>query len=195
VTAITPTPPHRRNPEADEDITLIQTGADRPSGESPQPAVRHRRVPRWLLWVLASAAVFFIVLFIAADYAFHHAEPMLRARVVASLQERFRSPVQLDALHISVLNGLQVSGEGLRILNLEGRTPQTQGQPPMLSIRSFQFSTSVRQLLEPVMRLSEVRVQGMQLNIPPKDERGLKKNASSAAPASASPSAKSSAAT
>jgi hypothetical protein len=129
-------------------------------------------VPRWLLWVLASAAVFFIVLFIAADYAFHHAEPMLRARVVASLQERFRSPVQLDALHISVLNGLQVSGEGLRILNLEGRTPQTQGQPPMLSIRSFQFSTSVRQLLEPVMRLSEVRVQGMQLNIPPKDERG-----------------------
>jgi hypothetical protein len=132
-------------------------------------------MPRWVEVVVVASLVVVVALAIAVEYAVRHAVPMLRQRVVASLEERFRSPVELDSLQISVINGLQVTGQGLRILNLnanERDEAYPAGLPPMLSVKSFQFRTGVRQLLEPVMRVNEVEVQGMQLNIPPKDQRG-----------------------
>jgi hypothetical protein len=114
-----------------------------------------------------AAFVALIVAIAALAYAAHNAEPILRRRVVATLEDRFQSPVELDALHISVLRGLQVSGSGLRILDPNWPTAQ-----PTLSVASFHFRTGVRQLLEPTMRVDEVWVQGMQLTIPPKAERG-----------------------
>ena len=41
----------------------------------------------------------------------------------------------------------------------------------MLSVQSFQFHTGLRQLFEPTMNVALVRVQGMQVNIPPHGER------------------------
>jgi hypothetical protein len=95
--------------------------------------------------------------------------------VIASLQQRFHSPVELDALHISLLRGLQVTGSGLRIRYLAGPDEpdvRPQGAPPMLSVKSFEFRSGIRQLFEPTMRVVTVYVQGMQLNIPPKQQRG-----------------------
>jgi hypothetical protein len=108
-------------------------------------------------------------------YVIHNAEPILRRRVIASLQQRFHSPVELDALHISLLRGLQVTGSGLRIRYLAGPDEpdvRPQGAAPMLSVKSFEFRSGIRQLFEPTMRVVTVYVQGMQLNIPPKQERG-----------------------
>jgi hypothetical protein len=42
----------------------------------------------------------------------------------------------------------------------------------MLSVDSFDFHTTVRQLLEPTMRIDLVHVRGMKLNFPPKAKRG-----------------------
>ncbi|HEY4380887.1 MAG TPA: AsmA-like C-terminal region-containing protein [Acidobacteriaceae bacterium] len=125
-------------------------------------------IPRWLVWLGATALVVFAALGIVAEYVAHHAEPILRRRVIASLQEHFHSRVELDELHISVMQGLQVSGNGLRIW------PETavDGVNPVLGVKTFEFRTSIRQLMEPTMRIGEVRLQGMQLRIPPKQERG-----------------------
>ncbi len=127
----------------------------------------------------------FLLLVVAAgvvvEYVVHHAEPIVRRRVIASLQQRFNSPVELDALHISVFKGLQVTGEGLRILRIAGpERPDAQeksmggagGAAPMLSVKSFEFHAGVRELFEPTMRVAVVRVSGLDLNIPPKGERG-----------------------
>jgi hypothetical protein len=121
----------------------------------------------------------FLALLVAAgvvvEYVVHHAEPIVRRRVVASLQQRFNSPVELDALHISVFRGLQVTGEGLRILRIAGPNEpdvHKQGAAPMLSVKSFEFRAGVRELFEPTMRVEVVRVDGLQLNIPPKEDRG-----------------------
>jgi hypothetical protein len=108
-------------------------------------------------------------------YVVHNAEPILRRRVIATLEDQFKSPVELDALHISLLQGLQVSGSGLRILYLgENDEPGSRADDvaPMLAVKSFEFRTGLRELFQPVMRVSLVHVQGMELRIPPKGERG-----------------------
>jgi hypothetical protein len=110
-----------------------------------------------------------------AGYGVRNAEPILRRRVIASLEGRFHSPVELDALHISLAKGLEVSGSGLRIRYLAGPSEpdvQPRGAAPMLSVESFEFRTGLRQLFEPTLRVVEVHVQGMRLDIPPKQERG-----------------------
>jgi hypothetical protein len=131
--------------------------------------------PLWLSRLGLVVLVLVVVLGAAGEYIAHNAEPMLRERVVANLEQRYHSPVQLDELHLSLLHGLQVTGKGLRILNIAGPArpdAHPEAGTPMLSVRSFQFRTGVRELFEPTMRIVTVYVQGMQLNIPPKQDRG-----------------------
>lgn len=145
------------------------------AGQTERAGARRRRIPRWAAW-MGGALLFALVLAAAAvGYVIHNAEPILRERVVASLEDRFHSPVELDSLHISLLRGLQVTGSGLRIRYLAGPTQpdsQPQSAPPMLSIGNFEFRTGLRELLEPTMRVVLVTVDGMQLHIPPKQDRG-----------------------
>jgi len=140
-----------------------------------QSAPVRRRTPRWVLRLGAAVLVLVAIAVGAIAYVAHNAEPLLRRRVVANLEDRFHSPVELDALHISVLHGLQVSGSGLRIQYLAGPTHpdvQSQGAAPMLSVKSFEFRSGLRELFEPTMRVVTVYVQGMELHIPPKQDRG-----------------------
>ena len=70
-----------------------------------------------------------------------------------------------------------VTGGGLRILYLAGPTkPDVRpNAPPMLMVDSFEFGTGWRELLRPTTRVVAVKVQGLQVNIPPKEERGQAK--------------------
>jgi hypothetical protein len=128
-------------------------------------------------WIARSGIVIFailLVIIVALTVFAHRAEPMLRARVIRNLSERFHSPVELDELHLSLFSGFRIEGRGLRILYIAGPTkPDAQpGAPPMLSIRSFQFRSGFRELLEPTLRVVTVKVQGAELHIPPREERG-----------------------
>jgi hypothetical protein len=102
-------------------------------------------------------------------------QPRMREKVVETLSARFNSPVELDRLSLSVDKGVIVTGGGLRILYLAGPTKPdanpAAGQP-MLSVQNFEFKTGLRELLRPTTRLVTVRVQGLQIHIPPKQERG-----------------------
>jgi hypothetical protein len=135
---------------------------------------KHGRLRRWLIWSALVCASVLVILTIAFEYAMHNAGPILRSRVIATLEERFRSPVELDSLNIAFTNGIQVSGGGLRIVNfgMKERGMRAEDEQPMLSVDSFDFHTTVRQLLEPVMRIDLVHVRGMKLNMPPKAKRG-----------------------
>jgi hypothetical protein len=141
--------------------------------------VRHgkplRRPRRWLMWSGGLVLLLVVVVVAVVAYVLHNAEPILKRRVIATLEERFHSPVHLDELHISLLKGIEVSGSGLRILYLAGPAEpdvRPQGAPPMLSVNRFVFRSGLRQLFEPTMRVMTVQVDGMQLNIPPKQDRG-----------------------
>jgi hypothetical protein len=168
--------------ENDEDAGVAHTSVKEQAEQTslgwpsvPPEGKRGRSFPRWLSRLGAVALVIVVVALVVVAYVIHNAEPILRRRVIASLQDRFQSPVELDSLHISLLRGLEVSGGGLRILHLAGPNQpdsQPQGAAPVLSVKSFDFRTGLAQLFEPTMHVVEVRVQGMQVNIPPKQDRG-----------------------
>jgi hypothetical protein len=145
----------------------------------PMPDAQPDSRPRERSWLaIFGTAVLVLVIggITTLAYLARHAEPILRRRVIAFLEARFRCPVELDELHISVVKGLEVSGVGLRVLRQpvppQDVSPQPlEGGPPLLTVANFQFHTGIRALLEPTMRIATVHVQGMQLSIPPRQER------------------------
>lgn len=128
---------------------------------------------RWIAWSGAVLVVLVVAGAIAVRWALRQIEPRLRQKVVETLSARFHSPVELDRLSVSMRNGVIVSGGGVRILSLAGRTKLVAqpDAPPMLAVDSFEFGTGWRELLRPVTRVVSVKVHGLQVNIPPKEER------------------------
>jgi AsmA-like C-terminal region len=126
------------------------------------------------LWVGAVFVLLAIVGAMAVEWALRQMQPRMRKRVVETLSARFHSPVELDRLSLSLNRNVIVSGGGLRILYLAGPTKPDANPhaPPMLTVESFEFRTGWRELLRPTTRLVTVKVRGLQVNIPPKGERG-----------------------
>lgn len=137
-------------------------------------ATTRRPHRRWIAWVGSVFVVLVVVGVAAVRWGLQQIEPMLRRKVVETLSARFHSPVELDRLSLSMRRGVMVTGGGLRILYLAGPTkPDVRpNAPPMLVVDSFEFSTGWRELLRPTTRVVLVKVRGLQVNIPPKDERG-----------------------
>jgi hypothetical protein len=126
------------------------------------------------LWLGAVLVVLLVAGVVAVQWGLRQIEPRLRQKVVETLSARFHSPVELDRLSVSMRNGVIVRGGGLRILYLAGPTkPDARpNAPPMLVVDSFEFGTGWRELLRPTTRVVSVKVHGLQVNIPPKEERG-----------------------
>jgi hypothetical protein len=130
-------------------------------------------VRRWIVWVSAALVVLLVAGVIAVRWGLRQVEPMLRRKVVETLSARFHSPVELDQLSLTMSRGVIVTGGGLRILYLAGPTkPDARpNAPPMLVVDNFEFGTGWRELLRPTTRVVSVKVRGLQVNIPPKEER------------------------
>jgi hypothetical protein len=139
----------------------------------------HRTRNRWHIALGSVLAVCLLAVVLAAEYAIHHAEPVLRASVVQSLSARFHSPVELDDLHVSVTHGIVVHGAGLRILYLAGPTQpsmtELQGKlpPPMLSVKNFSFRISLHDIKRMNARIAIVQIDGLEVHIPPHTQDGV----------------------
>jgi len=134
---------------------------------------RRRRIRPWMWWMIWIAFGLGVTVLIVLAWVAHNAEPILKQRVIANLEQRFQTHVELDELHISVFKGLQVTGKGLRIdqpadAREQTATPST---APLIFVRSFSFRTGVRQLMEPAMRLDLVRVDGLRIRVPPRQKQ------------------------
>jgi len=132
-----------------------------------------RRPRRWVVVLIlgALAVIAGMVIFVI-----DHAEPMLRAHVIETVSTRFKSKVELDTFHVSVFPGLQVSGEGLRIFG--GTDPQSH-QPaiqPIIKVAHFRFRTWISDLFRSPMHVDTVYVEGLELNLPPKERQAAMKN-------------------
>ena len=127
------------------------------------------------MWTGAAFVVLAIAAALGVMWGLRQMEPLMKKRVVETLSARFHSPVELDRLSLSMRRGVVVTGGGLRILYLAGPTkPDVRpNAPPMLTVESFEFGTGWRELLRPTTRVLAVKVHGLQVNIPPKEERGV----------------------
>jgi hypothetical protein len=131
---------------------------------------RHRRKRLWE-WIGIFA---FIGLAIAAGtvrFVIARAQPILRARVIDTLSNRFDSKVELESFHVSVLDGVVVSGDGLKLFGKDDPNSYEPGVQPLISIQEFRFQTAMRSLFRSPMHVDTVYVKGLELNIPPSQHR------------------------
>ncbi len=104
---------------------------------------------------------------IAAQIAMNRAEPILRTRVIETLSTRYDSRVELDQFHVSVVRGFEAEGGGLRLYPRKSLATQ-----PLVAIAKFAFRVSWSSVLHTPMHVGQVTVEGMAINIPPREERG-----------------------
>ena len=136
----------------------------------PQLVPRRRR-SRLRYWIVGIALLIVAVVVICIRIVIARAEPILRTRVIETLSTRFESPVELAELHVSIANGLHISGKGLKIFGATDPNPTAPGVQPLLAIREFRFGTPLRDLFREPMRVNTIYVDGLVMNIPPKSDR------------------------
>jgi hypothetical protein len=128
-------------------------------------------------WVRVTAWVSFAIFLISAacfiEFAiyFRRAEPILKKRVIETLATRYDGRVELDTFQASVWHGFEVTGSGLKIYPNEFDSPQ-----PLFSAEKFTFRATWRDLMRTPMHIGTVRVTGLDIYIPPKNERNTTPN-------------------
>jgi hypothetical protein len=135
----------------------------------------HKPSKRWR-WIVGIVLVLAAIIIVLGDIVISHAEPILRERVVETLSSRFHSKVELDGFQVSLLQGLQVSGEGLRLFGETDANTHQPGIQPLIGVAEFRFRTGVMNLFRAPMHVNTVYVKGLSLNLPPREQRQQIKN-------------------
>ena len=121
-------------------------------------------------WIAVSLLIAVIVLAAAVEWVMHRAEPILKGRVIETLSTHFDSRVEMDGFHVSVLKGLDVSGDGLRIFAPDD-VVAAGAKDPLISLGHFSFHANLGGLFLKPMHVSTVYVTHMVIDIPPKEIR------------------------
>lgn len=124
------------------------------------------------LWSGIAVALLFavIAIFTVVEFMLHRAEPILRGRVIETLSTRFDSRVELEKFHVSVLKGLGVSGDKLRIYPPDD-VVAAGAKNPLIALGHFSFEADLGGLFKRPMHVGTVHVTGMAIEIPPREMR------------------------
>ena len=133
------------------------------------PEISKRRRGPWA-WVGISLLIAFAVLAVVAVVVVDHAGPLLKGRVIETLSTDFNSRVELDTLNVSVLPGLQVSGDGLRIFPPDN-VVAAGAKDPLIAVKHFAFHSGLIGLFIKPMHVHAVNVSGLQITVPPASVR------------------------
>ena len=114
---------------------------------------------RRTLIALAGVAVVLLLLLLSLPIA---VEPRVKQRLVNALGERFDSEVQVETLTVSLLPRPRLSGRGL-VLRHKRRTDV----PPLVMLASFSGEAGLVGLLSDPVRISNLRLEGLEINVPP----------------------------
>ena len=138
-----------------------------------QEQVRLRRsfLHNGWFWLAISVSVAAIAVLVAVQVTLRHAEPVLKDRVIRTLSAHLDSRVELDQFGVSVLNGLTVSGAGLRIFP-NNQAIASRSNQPLIAVGRFDFHADLAALFFRPMRIGTVYVRGLAITIPPKHDGG-----------------------
>jgi len=135
---------------------------------TPKTAIEASKSKRHtVLWIVAGCFLLILVAgLVATIWLRHRVEPFLRARVIESLSARFESRVELAEFHVDVLDGLAVQGSGVKLY------PRIfESEQPLFVVSKFTFRTTWTKLLRSPIHIEHVFVKGLEINLPPKDQR------------------------
>jgi len=109
----------------------------------------------------------FAAAFITFAIYFHRAEPILKNRVIQTLSTRYDSRVELATFNVSAWRGFEVTGTGLKLY-----PNQLQMSDPLFSVQKFTFRIEWQGLLRNPMHVHLVHIYGLDIHLPPKQQRG-----------------------
>jgi hypothetical protein len=114
---------------------------------------------RRYLSAIAGVAVLLLLLLLSIPIA---VEPRIKQRLVNALGERFDSEVELQALTVSLLPRPRIAGQGLVLIH-----KHRADVPPLVMIASFSGEAGLMGLLTDPVRISSIRLEGLEINVPP----------------------------
>jgi hypothetical protein len=138
---------------------------------SSKPSPNQSGRAKWWKWIGIAAVIFLAVAVVCVQLAVNRVQPTLRARVIETLSNRFNSRVELANFQVSIVDGIQVSGGGLKLFGKNDPNPYEPGVQPLIGIQEFRFRTSLASLFRSPMHVDTVYLKGLELNIPPKGDR------------------------
>jgi hypothetical protein len=122
-----------------------------------------RPVSNALLIVISLIVIAIVALTVTG---IHLSNPYLHKKVVEMLQEKFHANVELREFHVYLFPGARIEGAGLALRH-EGRTDV----PPLISINEFSAEAGILGWLGKPWKISQVKLKGLVIQIPPKGER------------------------
>ena len=117
------------------------------------------------LWVATGIAL--VGLGITVEVVVSRSAPILKGRIIETLRTRFQSRVDLDGLQVSVLRGLEIEGDGLRIYRPEGAASSSE---PVISVAHFSFHSGIFGLFFKPMHVGTVTVSRLEIKTFPHGE-------------------------
>lgn len=124
---------------------------------------RHRR----LMWIGGVLLLLLIAAAVTISVVLHHAEPYLRARLLAELEQRFHARVELDSFRVSLINGLWAEGKGLRVWPA-ATSGNSNSSAPLIRLAEFRFHAPLHYSPGKPIYVSLVELKGLDVDIPPK---------------------------
>lgn len=135
---------------------------------------------KWLLGIGFVAAMSMVVLAVIASRMTHRLDPYIREQVLLYLQKRFDSEVEIQSVQISLPKASSlrmylthrrgawatIRGSGI-MLRYKGR----RDIPAMFAMKSFRFDVDLAAIFDNIRQVRGVEIDGMEINIPPKDDR------------------------
>jgi hypothetical protein len=117
------------------------------------------------VWLLVAGGVVALGLLLISLLSIPIRSETLKQRIIALLSDELESEVSIQTLEGRVFPRVSVSGGGV-VIRHKGRTDV----PPLLTIEHFEIRGSMRDLLRRPRHVGEVRLQGLQVKIPPGDD-------------------------
>ena len=138
-------------------------------------------------WFWALAALIGLLVFLAAAFmsVVPRSSEVLRQHIIDTLSHRLDSDVELGTLTVRVFPGLRADGADLRIQ----RRGTPADVPPLITVKSFHVDASLLRLWR--KHVDHVQLDGLDINIPPKQIRVQQNESTRAADANAPEAAKS----
>src|SRR5882762_2751126 len=118
-----------------------------------------RRVTRKQEWIVAGVA-FVVLVLVGLQVAARHMTSSVHDRIIAALEDHFQSRVELKSLDVTLFPSARVTASGL-VLKHKRRTDV----PPLITIDRLTADTSLLELLRTPTRISQVRLQGLEIHV------------------------------
>ncbi len=130
-----------------------------------RPAGPRRRILRWIL----GGTLVLVPLVVSAIFMVNaFAGPVVRRRLVGLLETRYHAQVNIADLRIKLLPELHVSADQVIVR----RRDQPASFPPFFSIKKLSLYGSLGGILRSTPHVARVELEGLEINIPPRRQKG-----------------------